>query len=92
VATCIFDEAVYSSRRARRKVTAAINDVSAHKTTIMALADKVTGISLFLQRARTGADNRKIDSSATVCAPLPGKRHIRSFVPPKIKSIRLAEV
>jgi len=33
------------------------------------------------KETRTGTDNGKIDSSATVCAPLPGGRHRRSFVP-----------
>jgi len=46
----------------------------------------------FYKETRTGTDNGKIDSSATVSAPLPGGRHRRSFVPSKIKSIRLTEV
>ena len=59
----------------------------------MALADKVTVISLFLQRDLHWHRQRKIDSSAIVCALLPGGVTDEALPPPpKIKSIRLTEV
>jgi len=84
------DEAVYSSRRARRKRSIM---TSVHtKTTIIALTDKVTGISLFLQRDSHWHRQRKNRFiSYRVRAP-PGGDVTDEALSPKIKSIRLTEV